>query len=366
MTSLNGLSLINFRNYERFIWEPKRQKVVVFGPNGSGKTNLLEALSLLVSGRGLRRSLTEAFIKNDKQDCGWGIQANIHNDLVGTYTISTGCLPNSIKRQFRLNGQPLKNQHSLSKHLSIVWLTPQMDRLFLEGSSGRRRFLDRLIFSSESYHSKEIAAYEKSMSQRNKLLAEKCYDHLWLNAIEESMACHAVAIAATRNLFVKQLNQLSSFSFPDTELVLNCPISENLDHNPALIVEDNLREYWKNKRFEDAEHKLTRYGVHRSDVVFRDKYSLFNANLVSTGQQKALLVGIILKLCEYIKIKEKTLPFLLLDEPLVHLDVNYRAALLNTLDCYEGFVISTGTDKAPFETSGQDFEFLNIDQGIIV
>ncbi|CAI3927980.1 Recombinational DNA repair ATPase RecF (RecF) (PDB:5Z67) [Commensalibacter communis] len=368
MTSLLRLTLTNFRNYNRLVWSPKAQKTIVYGANGSGKTNLLEALSLLVPGRGLRKSRVEDLGMIGHQHQGWGIVGQFTHPVMDDFEIATGCTPNTNKKQFRLNEMPVRNQHEISQYLSAVWLTPQMDRLFSESAGGRRRFLDRLIITIEHFHTKEVFAYEKSMSQRNKLLALNNFDPDWLNAIEESMARHAVAITATRIFFIQQMNETTIVegNFPEALLKLQCPIADHLSKEPALSVEDFLRQKWKKDRLSDAENKSTNFGVHRTDVLFIEKKTQTPANLASTGQQKALLVGIILKLTELIKSQNINLPILLLDEPLVHLDENHRKTLLATLMNLDSFTILTGTDRASFEQCARQAEFLEINHGNIM
>lgn len=368
MTSLLRLTLTNFRNYDRLVWSPNTQKTIIYGANGSGKTNLLEALSLLVPGRGLRKSRVEDLAQIGRQHQGWGIVGQFSHPMMNDIEIATGCASNSNKKQFRLNDTPVRSQHEISQYLSAVWLTPQMDQLFSESAGGRRRFLDRLIITMENFHTKEVFAYEKSMSQRNKLLALKNFDPHWLNAIEESMARHAVAITATRNTFIQQMNQLTIIedAFPEATLKLQCPIADRLLKEPALVVEDFLRQQWQKDRFSDAENRSTRFGIHRADVLFIEKRTRTPANLASTGQQKALLIGIILKLTELIKSQNINLPILLLDEPLVHLDENHRKILLSTLLNLESFTILTGTDRSSFEQCSGEAEFLQINHGKIM
>ncbi|CAI3928770.1 DNA replication/repair protein RecF [Commensalibacter papalotli (ex Botero et al. 2024)] len=368
MTSLLRLTLTNFRNYDRLVWSPSAQKIVVYGANGSGKTNLLEALSLLVPGRGLRKSRVEDLVKSDRQHLGWGVVGQFSHPLINNFEIGTGCFPNNNKKQFRLNETPVRSQHEISQYLSAVWLTPQMDQLFSQSAGGRRRFLDRLIITMENFHTKEVFAYEKSMSQRNKLLANNNYDPNWLNAIEESMARHAVAITATRNTFIHQMNQLRIINgvFPEAILKLQCPIADRLMQEPAIVVEDFLRQQWKKDRHPDAQSRSTRFGIHRSDVIFIEKKSQTPAGMASTGQQKALLIGIILKLTELIKSQNISLPLLLLDEPLVHLDEIHRQTLLSTLLNLDSFTMMTGTDHSSFKQCTKKAEFLQIIQGEIV
>lgn len=367
MANLTRLTLTNFRNYDRLVLEPQSQKLIVYGPNASGKTNLLEALSLLVPGRGFRKARVEDIIKQDHLHQGWGIVGEFSNSE-NSFTVATGGAPFSSKKQYRINGKNLSNQYEITQYLTAIWLTPQMDRLFLEGASGRRRFLDQLITSTESYYTKELLAYEKSVVQRNKLLSFSKLDNAWLNAVEESMARHAVAITVARMNFIQQLNQISIMQdcFPEVLLKLECPIVDFLYQQPALVAEDYLKQQWKEGRFIDAQNKSTALGCHRTDVVFVENKSNTPAYLASTGQQKAILISVILKLAELIKQQKKMQPLLLLDEPLTHLDAFHREILLSTLLNLNGLVMITGNDFSLFTSCQGKGEFLHINQGKIV
>lgn len=362
MANLIRLTLNNFRNYEYLNWLPHSQKIVLYGENGCGKTNLLEALSLLVPGKGLRRSRLEELPRLNSHG-GWGVIGQFAQEEEPV-EIAIGCIEQN-RKQFLINGAPVRAQSEINQYLSAIWLTPQMDRLFLEGASGRRRFLDRLIISTETYHIREVAAYEKNLSHRNRLLSQNVYDESWLSAIEESMARHAVAISAARLTFIDQINEIQVIEgkFPEAFIQLQCPIAERLKHEPALMVEDFLRQQWKQNRIKDQAVGATTIGVHRSDVLFSDRKTQIPASLASTGQQKALLVGIILKLTELNQIRHTHQPMILLDEPLVHLDNIHRKTLLQTLKKLDTLTILTGTDKDPFSDWSGVGEFVQIYDG---
>ncbi len=368
MTKLNRLTLTNFRNYDRLVWTVHNQKNIVYGSNASGKTNLLEALSLLVPGKGLKKARIEDLINYNHQQLGWGIIGEFSNNFSDNFTISTGCVPNSLKKQFRINEKIISNQSEITNYLSAIWLTPQMDRLFLEGPSGRRRFLDQLILGTESYYAKELVAYEKSLVQRNKLLMSETLNHTWLKAIEESMARHAVAVTAARLHFIQQLNQTKIMRnvFPETILQLICPIADYLQNYPALITEDIVKQLWEQNRLNDSKNKTTSFGCHRTDVLFIENKSKIPAYLASTGQQKAILISVILKLLELVKESKKIQPILLLDEPLTHLDAYHRDILLSHLLEIDGFVVITGNDLSHFFKFKNNYNLLSISQGKIV
>jgi DNA replication and repair protein RecF len=347
--ALQRLTLGRFRNYTELSWRPEGQIVVISGPNGSGKTNLLESISFLTPGRGLRGAGI-AEVAQAGQGV-WAVNGRFETPG-GPTEIATGTLPDHPERRiFRLDGTAPRNQAEIAARIAAVWLTPQMDRLFQEGASSRRRFLDRLVYALEPTHAREVAAHDTSVAGRNRLLSEGRRDARWLAALEDQIARHAVATTAARTALVHRLNTALAAGvaapFPTARLTLNCPIAARLAQFPALAVEDWLRENLAEARVQDV-GAGTSLGAHRADLAMQDAATGTQAAQASTGQQKALLIGIILGHAGLIAEARGAAPILLLDEPAVHLDPQRRTALFEALSRLSAQVFLTGTDADTF------------------
>lgn len=351
MLRLLRLTLTDFRNYPALSWRPGTRVSVLHGPNGSGKTNLLEAVSLLVPGRGLRGARV-ADLPRVGGSGHWAVSARFlrADGEVAIGTGSTEAAPD--RRVFRLDGSAPRSQAEIAGVAAAVWLTPQMDRLFQEGLSGRRRFLDRLVWALEPNHAREMAAHDTAVGSRNRLLAERRTEASWLAGVEDAIARHAVAATASRLELVSRLNQHmadgSIGAFPPGHIALVCPIAERLLAEPALAVEDWLRAELCASRGRDAAAGATGVGAHRTDMLLTDVTTGAPARLASTGQQKALLIGVILAHAALITEVHGFAPLLLLDEPAVHLDASRRAALWEVLMNAPAQTIVTGTDGDVF------------------
>ena len=369
------LALTDFRNYPALVWRNQARVVVVTGPNGSGKTNLLEAVSLLVPGRGLRGARMGELPRRGAPH--WAVAARFDDDGEG-FEIGTGTVPDGPpgRRVFRLDGAPLRGRGALAERLSAIWLTPQMDRLFVEGASGRRRFLDRLVLALEPGHAREITAHDEAMLGRNRLLATGRAQGAWIDGLELSMARHAVAAAAARRALVGRLNAQADAAsdatseqagFPSARLALSCPVAERLGAEPALAVEDWLRASLAAGRGADARTGGAAIGAHRADLLLSDAETGQEATTASTGQQKALLIGVVLAHAALVGSLRGDAPLLLLDEPLVHLDRIRREALFAALDRLSSQVLLTGTDLDLFrpllERIGERSASLRAEQG---
>lgn len=351
---LTRLTLSQFRNYRALTWRPAGRLAVLSGPNGSGKTNLLEAVSLLVPGRGLRGARLAELARRGEDATGTWAVAGRFDTPSGPADIGTGTPPEgpAERRAFRLDGVAPRSQAELAGRISAVWLTPQMDRLFQDGAAGRRRFLDRLVYALEPAHAREVAAHDAAMAQRNRLLAEGRHDAAWLAGLEDAMARHAVAATAARVALVNRLNAAleggAADPFPIARLALLCPVADRLAEGPALAAEDWLRDALAAGRDHDAAAGSAGFGAHRADMALVDAASGVEAATASTGQQKALLVGVVLGHAALLAEARGFAPLLLLDEPAVHLDADRRAALFAALLRLPAQALLTGTDAQTF------------------
>ena len=364
---LTRLDLTDFRNYANLTWRPASRLAAIFGANGSGKTNLLEAVSLLVPGRGLRGSRIGELARRGQSRPAWAVAARfITRD--GETEIGTGTPPEgpSERRVFRLDGATPRSQAEIAARIAAVWLTPQMDRLFQEGASGRRRFLDRLVFALEPAHARQIAAHEAAMANRNRLLAEGRADASWLTGLEDQMARHSVAATVSRGALVARLNAAMATGakdFPAARMTLACAIADRLASVPALQAEDWLRDGLATNRARDTAAGSASLGAHRSDMALEDAATGLSAAQASTGQQKALLIGTILAHAALIEQVRGSAPLLLLDEPTVHLDPARRHALFEALIGLPAQVLLTGTDAETFLSLADIAEGLEVAGG---
>lgn len=371
-TALSALKLTGFRNYASLRLQLDGRPVVLVGPNGAGKTNLIEAISFLSPGRGLRRAALEDVAHRPagggRGTGAWAIAATLETDT-GAVDLGTGVALGpegpETRRSVRINQAPGRSADALLEYVRVIWLTPSMDGLFTGPASERRRFLDRAVYAIDAGHSSRVNAFEKAMRGRNKLLAEPYQDARWLDAVEAEMAELAVAIAAARRDWAGRIAALIGHGdpaspFPWAEIALEGTLEHWLDGHAASAVEDLYRAELAGERPRDAGAGRTLAGPHLSDLRVRHGPKQAAAETCSTGEQKALLIGLILAQARLTTRLTGETPILLLDEIAAHLDADRRAGLFDALDDLGCQTFMTGTDLAAFEALGDRAQFMAV------
>jgi len=355
---IHRLTLTNFRSYHAAQVQLDRAgPVVLTGANGIGKTNLVEAVSLLTPGRGLRRATMEELAFSEG-DGAWAVSAEIEG-MLGLATLGTGIDPPAGEesvptRKCRIDRESVGSATAFADHLRVVWLTPAMDPLFNGPASERRRFLDRLVLAVDAQHSSRVAALERSLRSRNRLLEDSPGDSHWLDAVEHETAEVAVAVAAGRAETAKRLSAALEASrdtareFPPAQIALQGWMEQLLPDHSAVEIEDRYRSLLKDNRARDAAAGRTLDGPHLSDLVVSHASKNIPAADASTGEQKALLIRLVLAHASLIKQMTGFAPLLLLDEVVAHLDPSRRAALYDALSLLGAQVWMTGADPAAF------------------
>ena len=370
---LSRLKLDHFRNYQQADLPIHAGQLVILGDNGAGKTNLLEAVSLLAPGRGMRRAKTEhlayrasgfettsGIADDDADRLDWAVAATLENED-GTLQIGTGVPPSAKQgnRIMRLEGVTV-SQADLGSRLAVSWLTPQMDGIFLDSPAARRRFLDRLVIAFDPAHIGRMSRYEKALRQRAHLLTEQRGDDSWFSALESVLAETAVAVTAARQSLIKALNQEAArgwFGFPGVELLLGGDTENWLSDMPALAVEDQLMLAARTARLNGD---LAMPGPHASEFQALHLASQVPANRASTGQQKAMLIAVILA---HARLQDRRLgrvPVMLFDDVAAHLDAKRRGALFDAVQSLGGQCWYSGTDDGQFKELSKTAQFVKI------
>jgi DNA replication and repair protein RecF len=370
---IRRLSLTHFRNYHAASLQTRGEMVVLVGPNGAGKTNCIEAVSFLSPGRGLRRATLDD-VADIQGDGSWAVSAEVEGAL-GLATLGTGIEPPAgenaaSSRRCRIDREPVGSAAAFGDHLRMVWLTPSMDGLFMGAASERRRFFDRLVLAIDSEHSARVSALDRALRSRNRLLEVRNFDDHWCDAIERETAELAVAVAASRGHSLARLVAMlrgrgAQSAFPSAEIALDGWMENALIHEPATAVEDRYREILRQGRPRDAAAGRTLDGPHLTDlqVIYAPKN--MPARDASTGEQKALLIGLVLAHANLVAEMTGIIPLLLLDEIVAHLDPARRKALFAELATLGSQVWMTGADPAAFADIGAQGEIFDVEAGQI-
>ncbi|MFV0334662.1 MAG: DNA replication/repair protein RecF [Tropicimonas sp.] len=349
-----SLALSHFRSYKAARLEIGPEPVAIFGPNGAGKTNILEAVSLLSPGRGLRRAAVGE-LERRPDALGWKVSASI-TALGRGHEIATWS-ERGASRQVLIDDKSA-TQIALGRIVRIVWLIPAMDRLWIEGAEGRRRFLDRMVLSFEPGHAEVSLAYEKAMRERNRLLKEQMRDGGWFDALEVQMAQAGARIQANRLAVLERIGRAQEGAqtvFPAADLALTGPEGDDFP-----VTEGDLAEALRSGRGADMAAGRTLAGPHRADLAATYSVKGIEARASSTGEQKALLLSLILSSARALAEDFGAPPLLLLDEVAAHLDAGRRAALYEEIGALGAQAWMTGTGPELFEDLGQQAQRLEV------
>src|SRR6516165_1252440 len=367
---IRRLGLTNFRSYHAAQLAAGAGPIVLVGANGAGKTNLIEAISFLAPGRGLRRATLQdvAFSEGDGS---WAVSADVEGAL-GLVTLGTGIAPPAaddtlIARQYRIDREPAASGAAFADHLRVIWLVPAMDALFNGPASERRRFLDRLVLAVDAEHGSRVNALERSLRSRNRLLEDARPDPHWLDAVEHETAELAVAVAGQRVETVRRLGAVlasrSESAFPPAEIALDGWMEQLVPEHPAIEIEERYRAVLRDNRARDAAAGRTTDGPHLTDLKVVYAHKGIAAADASTGEQKALLIGLVLAHARLIAEMTGLAPILLLDEVVAHLDPARRGALHGELGQLGGQVWMTGADPALFAEVGHGAAIVHVASG---
>ena len=358
---IKSLKLINFRSHSDFSLSLSGKPLAIIGDNGAGKTNILEAISLLSPGRGIRNSKFSEMVKDDNS-MPWGVNFNILSNGKN-YEVSSGLRDNQKGRDIKINSKKVSGSSALPEIILLSWLTPSMDQIFNETPSYRRRFIDRLCAVYEKNHTKNIKIYEKLMAERNSSFKSKVLDNVWLDALENQMSDVSIAIAETRLKFISDLNKVLEANldpvWPRAHLEIYGFVENLVSSWNSGKAKEMLCNEFKNNRERDFFSKRTNEGVHRSDLLVNEKNKKIEAKKCSTGEQKSLLMGIILSHLELVSSFKSRYPVLLLDEVLAHFDKIRRKSFFKQIQEIGSQIIMTGTDISVFEELG-DLEIYHL------
>lgn len=357
MTYIKDLILTNYRVYENVKFSFKPNINIIYGKNGIGKTNILEALSFLTAGKGMLGANIGDVLRITEQpviNYNWTIFANIEdNNIADTIAIYSENDNNILKKKIKINGNIVRSQEELNKILNVIWLTPDMQTLFIDEKANRRKFLDRIVYIVDNNHSSRINKYEFLVKERMKVLQDsKKFDEHWLTVLEEKIAETGISIAVARNQIIRHLNRILvnyDFNFPKFIITIDGKF-ENLllDNITAMQAEEEFRKILRDNRQQDNETKRTTEGVHKSDLRLFYQTKNMDAQFCSTGEQKLFLISFTILKALLCKELNKPQPIILLDEVFSYLDKNKKLELFNELLKLNVQSFITGTDISIF------------------
>uniref|UniRef100_A0A2A4Z4E3 DNA replication and repair protein RecF n=1 Tax=OCS116 cluster bacterium TaxID=2030921 RepID=A0A2A4Z4E3_9PROT len=382
MPYISDLRLENFRNYSNLSLSFSDKPTIFHGSNGAGKTNILEALSYLSTGRGLRRASLGDVVKADAQTAsGFTIFSQIQAEF-DEIKIGVGARPNPgqlgdeaggsrYSKEIRIDGETFKNSTVLGDFVRAIWLTPSLDRLFTGPAAERRKFFDRFVTGFDPAHSARTSRFEKAMRERNKLLEKNIMDDVWLAGIEGQMAEQAVAIAAARREVALHLSALleagSQSAFPFARIAMQGDLEQLIGERSAIEVEDIYLQHLKDNRPYDQQSGRTKFGPHKSDLLAWHGSKGIEAKKCSTGEQKALLIALLLAHAKLVtQVAGDAVLIMLLDEITAHLDAHRRAALFEELGDLDAQLFMTGTDHSLFSAITDTSTVFEISEGGVV
>lgn len=377
---IKELGLSYFRSYEALTLSCAAKFIVLNGQNGAGKTNILEAISLFGGGRGLRGAQLKNLGHVNHSDKNWGVRIHLQNGPLETMLVTTvkkepfdnPDTPYKEKKILRIDGDLQRSQSILNDYLSVLWLTPQMERLFLDGSSERRRFFDRFVFTFDSAHAGRIARYENAMRERSRLLKDGRGDDHWLGALEKNMAETAIAITAARQELCKKINlvltrhQAFKRDFPRLKIALSDELAHMLAQTNALKTEQYFLKNLRENRAFDAQYGGSKQGPHKCDFDVTHLDKNMPAPSCSTGEQKTMLISLILAQSSLIEEQRGLAPILLLDDIVSHLDDKRRASLFHYLDALSSQCWFTSTSADDFRALSKKALFYRLENSQII
>ncbi|HSQ97619.1 MAG TPA: DNA replication/repair protein RecF [Rickettsiales bacterium] len=352
MSYIKKLILTNYRVYENNSFEFTPKINIIYGKNGIGKTNILEAISFLSPGKGFFNSNLNDVLKIGKDN--WTVFTSIeNNDIADTLAVFSESDEENLKKKIKINGNPIRSQEELNKIFNVVWLIPEMQNMFNDDKSVRRKFLDRTVYLLDNEHSSRVAKYEFLVKERMRVLQDECkFDGKWLSALENKIAEAGIAIAVARNGVVKRMNTILSnydFNFPKFTIALD-GFFENLmlGDLKSIEAEEKFKKILLNNREKDKETKRTNEGVHKTDMRLFYQQKDMDAQFCSTGEQKLLLVSLTILKALMCKENKKSTPIILLDEVFSYLDKDKKIELFNELTKLDIQSFITGTDVCVF------------------